>query len=199
MINARFVPITDWPGPQTPRYQQKNATFRASYVQTLDLLEDELAKLNATDILIQAYLTRDQIRNDGWPRGNAIPEPAGIILTFEVARNGKRLSMSFPCDTFNDWQDNLRAIAKSLEALRMVDRYGVTRNNEQYRGFTAIGAGDPRAAALAFLAKMTGWPEAQIASDPNGAYRLAAAALHPDQGGTHEGFVALARHMEALR
>jgi hypothetical protein len=107
--------------------------------------------------------------------------------------------MSFPCDTFDDWQDNLRAIAKSLEALRMVDRYGVTRNNEQYRGFTALGAGDPRASALAFIAKVTGWPESQILADPNGAYRLAASALHPDKGGSHDAFVSLGKHMEALR
>ena len=122
-----------------------------------------------------------------------------MILTFETMRAGKRVTLSFPCDTFTDWQDNLRAIAKSLEALRMVDRYGVTSNSEQYRGFTAIGAGDPRASALAFLVKVTGWPESQIVNDPQGAYRLAAAELHPDKGGSHDSFVELQRHMEAIR
>src|SRR5579863_10251967 len=46
----------------------------------------------------------------------------GIILTF----NSKHGPLSYPCDKYSNWQANLRAIALSLEALRAVDRYGVT-------------------------------------------------------------------------
>lgn len=44
----------------------------------------------------------------------------------------RRGHLSYPCDTFTTLQDNLRVIALALEALRMVDRYGVTRRGEQY-------------------------------------------------------------------
>jgi hypothetical protein len=40
------------------------------------------------------------------------------------------------------WQHNVRSIALGLEALRAVDRYGITRKGEQYAGFrAALSAG----------------------------------------------------------
>lgn len=201
MIDCRFVPVSEWPGTPTWSYQQKSAPFRAPYARTLDLLETELGHLRAKEILIQAYLKREDIRNDGWPRSSARPSKPGIILTFEVLKGKNRITMSFPCDRFNDWEDNLRAIAKSLEALRMVDRYGVTRNNEQYRGFAALPEADPntqRNAAITFMSRLTGWSETQIVNDPQGAYRLAARATHPDHGGSAGAFVRLQSHWKAF-
>lgn len=201
MIDAKFVPISEWPGTAAASYSQKVAPFRAPYARTLDLLETELGHLKAKEILIQAYLKREDIRNDGWPRSSARPFKPGVVLTFEVVKSDKRITMSFPCDRFNDWEDNLRAIAKSLEALRMVDRYGVTRNNEQYRGFAALPEADPasqRTSAIAFISRVTGWSESQVVNDPQGAYRLAARATHPDQGGSHEAFTQLQSHWKAF-
>lgn len=203
MIDARFVSIVSWPGTPTPNYRQRSAPFRAPYARTLDLLEAELKHLNAKDVLIQAYFQREDIRNDGWPRSNARkPERPGVILTFDVRKGGNAVAMSFPCDTFNGWEDNLRAIALSLEALRKVDRYGVTRNNEQYRGFAALPAADPnlkRTEAVAFISRVTGIALGDVTRDIEGAYRTAARKLHPDSGGRHEDFVVLQRYMEALR
>lgn len=205
MIEARFVPIERWPGAVTPGYQQKSAPFRASYPDTLDLLESELNKIHAKGILIQAYFYRKDIRNDGWPRASARPSKQGVIVTFEKHSwsGGKAVisTMSLPCDRFKVWEDNLRAIAKSLEALRMVDRYGVTRNNEQYRGFTALPPAedkDSRMAAIEFLSQHTNWSISQVEKDLNGAYRSAARVLHPDKAGTHELFVQLQAHWGSL-
>ena len=195
MIDARFVPISECPGVLTPSYQQKRSPFRAKYAMTLDLLETELGHLRAKDILIQAYFCREDIRNDGWPRSNARPQKPGVVVTFH--KGGA--AMSFPCDRFDGWEDNLRAIALSLQALRMVDRYGVTGNNEQYRGFAALPPkSDTRAAALQFLNRVTGLPVPQIQSDPQGAYRLAARACHPDTGGSSSQFHELQAHWTAL-
>ncbi len=137
MLNAQFRPLDHWPGPRT-KYR-KNATFRAGYSQTLDDLEYELDRLSARDVVIQVDgLSLQDIRNDGWPRGSWNGGP-GVVVSFESPKG----SISMPCDRFGDWRDNLRAIAKSLEALRMVDRYGVTRGNEQYRGWAKLA--DPNA------------------------------------------------------
>lgn len=199
MINARFVPVEVWPGKQTPSHAQKASPFQATYAKTLDLLETELSHLRAKDILIQAYFDRRDIRNDGWPRSSTRPKQNGVIVTFE--RN--KQTMSFPCDTFKGWEDNLRAIALALEALRKIDRYGVTRNNEQYRGFAQLPPASDvsvaRAGALAFFGKVTGWSESQITADIDGAYRAAAAILHPDKGGNHDAFVLLGEHKKALK
>lgn len=197
MIEARFVPIELWPGDKTR--QRKNSPFRGTWANTLATLERELRHLRARSILVQTYMQAEHIRNDGWPR-SGIPKPPspGVIVSFDSS-NG---ALSFPCDTFTDWQDNLRAIALGLSALRAVERYGVTRRQEQYKGWAKLSAPDPnqaRNSAILFITKLTGWDQSQILADLNGAYRLAAAAAHPDKGGSHELFVQLGNHIAALK
>ena len=113
-----------------------------------------------------------------------------------------------PCDRFDNWKDNLRAIALSLEALRMVDRYGVTVKGEQYRGWTQLPAAPASyemsgADAAAFIAQHvefipSSWlTERKDAFDT--AYRIAAKKLHPDAGGDAEMFKKLQTAAEVLR
>jgi hypothetical protein len=45
MLNAKFKPLDIWPGKRTP--SRSDSQFRASYEDTLNLLENELAKLHA--------------------------------------------------------------------------------------------------------------------------------------------------------
>ena len=139
MLNAVFRPVEAWPGQQTPSHKRKRSRFKASYVTTLDDLEREFAAIRAKDVVIQCYLDRDDIRNDGWPRSKARPKQPGVIVTF---LQGKDV-ISMPCDTFLDWEQNVRAIALTLHALRMVSQYGVTKHNEQYTGFKRIEAPKP--------------------------------------------------------
>ncbi len=181
MLNAQFRPLDQWPGERT-KYR-KDATFRATYPKTLDELENELSKIRAKEIIIQVEgLTRDGIRNDGWPRSgnwkNGYGGP-GVIVSFESPKG----AMSFPCDKFRDWQDNLRAIAKSLEALRMVDRYGVTRGNEQYRGWARLEApstGMDRESALQTIASILQAPRDAVDANPAAFVKEARIRYHPD-------------------
>lgn len=194
MIDARFRPL------ETPLYRpRKRAPFRAGWNQTLDLLEAELHHLGAKDIIVQAGFQLSEIRNDGWPRSGRRPSHPAVILSF---RDSNGTPLSFPCDTYDNHEDNLRAIALSLQALRAVNRYGVTKGHEQYRGFAQLPAADPNARrmeAISFLQRVTGAPWALIVNDIQGTYRMAARAVHPDHGGTDEKFHELQRHMEALR
>ncbi|SRR6266481_774472 len=206
MLNARFRPLDHWPGERT-RYSHPSQ-FRSTYPQTLDLLEAELAHISARagSVVIQVDdLTLADIRNDGWPRVGWNPARGrrqGVVVLFESPKG----AMSFPCDHFDDWKDNLRAIAKSLEALRMVDRYGVTRGNEQYRGWTQIGSGNgkmDRASALKFIASLVGADADTL--DRNwktvgeAMLKRAKKLQHPDApGGSHETFVAIGQAEEVL-
>jgi hypothetical protein len=203
MLNATFRPLDQWPGERNKN--RKDATFRATYPKTLDELENELSKIKAKEIIIQVEgLTRDDIRNDGWPRSgnwkNGYGGP-GVIVSFESPKG----AMSFPCDKFRDWQDNLRAIAKSLEALRMVDRYGVTRGNEQYRGWARLPAPNGRMSreqAISFLASLHRSPPENMARLDGEALRAicrtARIENHPDRGGSHEIFVRIGQAEEVL-
>ena len=129
MIDLRFVPLTKWPGE--PTKERKNAPFRSSYTKTLDLLEFELGKIDARQIVIEAFYSLDQIRNDGWPRGNQNPRDPGVILSFKKPEGPRFLKdgkwyvnivpLSFPCDTYFYIEHNIHAIALSLAALRAVE------------------------------------------------------------------------------
>lgn len=178
MIDLRFVPLEKWPTTPTPRNKQKAGSFRATYGKTLDLLEYELNALKAQHVTVEAYFRRDQIRNDGWPLGKATPSAAGVVLSF----TGKDGELSFPCDTYQTFDDNLRAIALALQALRAVDRYGVTRHAEQYKGWAKLPPApqNMRAAdGLAFVSLHSGI-QPQDPDQFERAYRAAAKKLHPD-------------------
>lgn len=127
-------PIGEWPGAMTPR--RTISPFSANLTSTLTLLKRELRELGAKNVEMLIAVPPGAFRQDGRPYANAKPEHPGIILSFDT----KAGHLSYPADQYTTWQDNLRAIALSLDALRKVDRYGVTKHGEQYRGFLAIEA-----------------------------------------------------------
>lgn len=129
-----FVSLSAWPTTPTLANKRKRSQFSSSWSNTVGLLESELNAIQASNIVLQADCDRDQIRIDGQLRATAKLRGPGVILSFD----SKKGACSFPCDKFTDWQSNVRAIALSLQALRAVDRYGVTKSNEQYRGWNAL-------------------------------------------------------------
>lgn len=150
MIECRFRPVSEWPGTPKPTWKQKAGSFKAGWSQTLDLLEKELNHLRAKEIVIEGYFEFGQIRNDGWPKSSARPSKPGVILSFERRNQSGRIVM--PCDTFDNWESNLRAIALTLKHLRAVERYGVTSDKqEQYTGWLKLPAAsaDDEASLLA--------------------------------------------------
>ncbi len=181
MLNAHFKPLRQWPGQRVS--ETECSRFKAGYDNTLAKLEYELGKLEASDIIIQVDgLTPDWIRNDGWPKGqwwNLKRARSGVILSFQSPKG----AISFPCDRFEYWQDNLRAIALSLEALRAVDRYGVTRGNEQYRGWAQLeapSAKTDREGAIQTIASILNAPRDAVAANPAAFIKQARIAYHPD-------------------
>jgi hypothetical protein len=209
MIQLRFVPIDKWPQKRTR--SRKETPFFSGYVKTLDQLEKELNHLHAKDIVLQAFISWDEIRNDGILKANARFGDPGVILTFQ-SDNGP---LSFPCDTFTHWQANLRGIVLSLEALRAVNRYGVTRRAEQYQGWKQIAPPSDRPFATKedaakFIATHgvqdpehfpMDRPERLVTDRPYmiEMYRRAASKLHPDKpGGSHELFVRLQAALRML-
>lgn len=207
MNDYKHVPIVTWPGKQTPSWDRRNSTFRTKYGDTLTLLERELDKLGAMDVVLQVALEPGDIRLDGKPRSNAKPEHPGIILTFKTADG----PMSFPCDTFTTWKDNLRAIALTLEHLRAVDRYGVTKQGEQYTGWKQLPpagremGGMSAEAASQILARHAQSDESCddiIGSSDcrESAYKKAVVRTHPDKpGGSDTAFIEVQRAVEVLR
>lgn len=184
MIDLRFHPLTEWPATPTPAAKRGGPySFRAKWNDTLELLEDELGRLRATDVVISVALRPEDIRIDGWPRSNAAPpRHPGVILSF----GSKHGPLRYLTDRYVDWRHNVRAIALGLGALRAVDRYGITERGEQYVGWKAIpastGGGEEPVALLARVAKATDY----TAAGSKALYRKALVEAHPDHGGTRE-------------
>lgn len=192
-VEYQFRPISTWPGAM--KSSRKRATFKATYNATIQQLHRELNHLRASKVVIEVALDERDIRNDGLPRSDARPRHPGVILSFSTPAGPLR----FPCDTYTVWQDNLRAIALALEALRRVDRYGVTRKGEQYTGWKQLPGGtvepamslDVAATVLINLSKAQCIPRDLIGVPANVAicYRAAAKLTHPDlTGGDDKNF-----------
>lgn len=185
MLEYTVRPIESWPGKETPSYARDRSPFWVKWSDTLDLLERELRELRGKNVVMQLDVELFQLRNDGMIRAGAIPRTPRVILSFD----SKHGPLSYPCDRFSDWQANVRAIALALEALRKVDRYGVTRQAEQYKGWAKLpapGAAMSRSEAASIIAEHSGIPASDILGSPAtlvDAYRKAAAKTHPDAGG----------------
>lgn len=179
-------PIETWPGKAT--HTRVSSNFSAPWRATLDLLDRELHFLGAGNrrapSVLQIALRERDFRNDGMPRANSRPDHPGVILSIESTKG----SLSFPCDRFVTWQDNLRAIALALEALRKVDRYGITPNDEQYTGWKQLPTAPSDALTIADAERLIrahghGGHGGQGADNLVQAWRRARAETHPDRNG----------------
>lgn len=195
-------PIREWPGEFTRTRVVAPFTRHGQWVDgkrvgagpvpltiTLRDLDREIRELGAKDLELLVAVPADRFRLDGRPRAGATAEHPGIILSFTIPGVGP---VSYPCDRFTTWEANLRAVALALEALRKVDRYGVTKRGEQYRGFLAIEATPTPAgfttaqAAAEFLAEVVDDELLGGTIGPNYAkilLRRAQRKSHPDRGG----------------
>jgi hypothetical protein len=132
-------PLTTWPGDLTPAHRRAQAQFSAKLSATLSTLTRELNALGCRHPVLEVAIPPgDDWRIDGRPRANARPAHPGVVLSIPNSAFGP---LRYATDTFTTWQDNLRAIALGLEALRKVDRYGITKRGEQYAGFRELPAG----------------------------------------------------------
>ena len=160
-----------------PYKDREHSRFSASWSSTVRDLARELTALRAERVVMELDMFETDFRLDGLPRANARPASPGVVLYMDTPHGPLRYAV----DTYAHWQENVRAIALALEALRAVDRYGVTRKGEQYAGWRAL----PQTTALNYerrglelIAKYGGVKEAMRAT-------------HPDVGGDEEDFKAV--------
>lgn len=192
-MEFEFRPIGVWPG--TPTKRPSRSRFRAPYPTTLKILDCELRHLGAKNVVLQIALTSSQIRLDGRPYANVRPTHAGIILSFD----SKHGPLSYPCDSFDRWDDNLRAIALGLEHLRAVDRYGVTRRGEQYRGWSQLPYTPDSMTVSEAVEVFRKYRNGKLTRETLGdVYRAAVLDTHPDRGGKPEDFQRVQRAKEVL-
>ena len=177
-----FRPLTrQLPGPS---YEGTwSSPFRAAWGNTVKDLAREIGHLQPRQAIVEVDMSETAFRLDGLPRASATAMSPGVILTLVGTEHG---DLRYPCSTFHTWQDNVRAIALALEALRKVDRYGVTKRGEQYAGWKALPAGDgPNPTRGRSLVAR------------HGSVRAALMATHPDHGGDPGDFADVQAYRES--
>jgi hypothetical protein len=171
--------------------------FRAGWDDTLKLLAREIEYLDGSEpVVIQVDAPEAMIRRDGMLHARARVGHPGVAISF-TSRFGP---LRYATDAYEDgyytskgltgWQANVRAIALALEALRAVDRYGVTRRGEQYTGWKALPAAgnrpvfDTAQAAIRWMRDMRrDHGNYANGGGPKEDYRALVKLMHPDKGG----------------
>lgn len=202
-------PIINWIGTETKN--PGNSLFKKTYSDTKKILQFELEKLGAiaSSVQLEMFIKPDDLRRDGvLLRAHAKPFKPGVVLSFSIITRRLRnrqtgeitnetKTLSYPCDTYNDWQDNVRAVALSLEKLRSVARYGVFKYEDMVSRLALPSAESKlsdKDAAIEFLERNTPFTTDELNGDSNvqkAAYREAARILHPDVGGSTNDFLKL--------
>lgn len=169
-----FRPLERW-DRKDGTAQRPHSPFQASYNSTMELLEREARMLSAGKVVIELALRETDLRVDGKPYASAKTDHPGVT----VALNSKHGPLKYTADKYATWQENLRAIALGLEALRKVDRYGMTSRGEQYTGWKAL----PPAESM--------YERGLTLIRKHGGVKKALIATHPDHGGDPEDFASV--------
>ncbi len=170
-----FRPLSA-PLPEPTYAGSTSSPFTASWTSTVELLVRELQHLRPRQTVLEVDLREQDLRQDGLPRSDRRARTPGVVLSLLGSAQG---DLRYPSHAFGHWDENVRAIALALEALRKVDRYGITKSGEQYAGWKALPAGE------------------RTGPDPDRGYQLIAEhggvvaalkATHPDHGGSARDF-----------
>lgn len=199
-LQITIKPIQKWIGAETKN--PRNSLFKKTYSDTKKILEFELEKLGAiaSSVQLEMFIKPEDLLRDGQLlRAHAKPYKPGVVLSFSIITRRLRnpqtneiknetKTLSYPCDTYNDWQDNIRAIALSLEKLRSVARYGVFKYEDMVSRLalpSAEGKLSDRDAALAFISRHSEIILQSMDGEAKcrNAYLEAAKKLHPDKNG----------------
>ena len=202
-LGVTFRPFDGAPPPQGGRF----TPFSASWSSTVELLADELRHLDAERVVIELGLTEGDLRVDGLPRANARMTSDAVRISFDSKWGPLRYETGEYTGSYYrgvGWQANVRAIALAMEALRKVDRYGVSKRGEQYRGWKQLPTGTDPADAIATVEQARAVLYAAAGLDPTTDLswkeiaRDAVKATHPDTGGDTTEFRKVMRAKELV-
>lgn len=178
-----------WPhGRQrTPDWHRERPKFKATFAAARDELLLEIKRLTGTVRNGDARIvisTNIALRRDGLPLANQRqPDDPGVAVYF-LFRGHQR---AFACDRWEKVEHNMQAIAKSIEALRGIERWGSGDMLEAaFAGFNALPPPAQPTEAAKPWHEVLGVQAHATTKDVRTAYRRIAALHHPDRGGSND-------------
>lgn len=166
-------PLT-WPMGRPRSRSVEPGRFTTALGAAINRVRREVELLGGTKLVISSNLP---LRKDGLPmsRAGSIGD-LGVAVYFEL----KKKPMCFACDRWDKVDHNMQAIAKTIEALRGIERWGSGQMVEQaFTGFLALPAPEQPWQVLGISSHAT-------TEEIETAYRRLAAEHHPDRGGDQQ-------------
>lgn len=162
--------------------------------QARERLELELTRLRARTWLLSTNVV---LRLDGYPRsGQGEPSDPGVALYFDVGGTPYCLA----CDRWDRVADNVCALAKHIEAMRGMDRWGVGSLEQAFRGYAALPARGETSTGGDWRALLGLAPTEVDAGVIRTAIKQARRDAHPDaHGGDRARWDAIAPAIEAAQ
>lgn len=164
-----------WPAHRPRTRWPERSDFETTLGKAIKDIQDEVGRLGGRNLIISSNL---RLRLDGIPYASS-PQPAdkGVAVYFSLEKK----PMCFACDRWNKVEDNMRAIVKTIDALRGIKRWGSgDMVSQAFTGFVALPA--PRA-----WWQVLGFTSPQVAaSEIEAAHRRLISKHHPDKGGDTE-------------
>lgn len=164
-------PLT-WPIGRPRACSPEQSRFNTSLGKAIRAVQNEVGRLGGRHLIISSNLP---LRRDGMPYANySQPADRGVAVYFTY----KKRPMCFACDRWNRIEDNMWAIAKTIDALRGIERWGSGEMIEQaFTGFVALPAPEQPWQTLGLDTSRP--TKEQI----DAAHRRLASQHHPDKGG----------------
>jgi len=159
---------------ETVAGQVQRRTISLTIAASLDRLEGELRRLEATDEILSSNVP---VGLKGMPLSvSKEPEDPGVAVYITLDRK----PLVFACDKWDRVADNIAAIAQHIDALRRIERYGVGRIEQAFVGYAAlpVSTEDWRV--------VLGVGVYATSDQVDAAFLEKARTAHPDAGGSHE-------------
>jgi len=174
-----------WP-PGFPRTKYPaQSRFETPEERVKRNLEFQLDLMDATNVVVT---TNSELRRDGRPTPTSALRDTGVAVYF----TRKSREQAIACDKWDSIRDNLQAVAKTIEALRGIDRWGTGEMvDAAFQGFTAIPAS--ASAGIQVRPKRRWYEVLGVSLDaPREVIEAAGKAMqrktHPDAGGSDADF-----------
>lgn len=165
-----------WPigRPRTPSHKREEGRFKTTPGRATDEIFEELRRMG---VRLPVLSTNVVLRQDGIPYANRKPpEDPGIAVYFEY--KGKQFT--FACDRYDRVHKNIKATAKTIEALRGIERWGTGEMVQQaFAGFAALPAPEAKKPWWEVLEVPHYAPWGDIVARRNQLAKI----NHPDRGG----------------
>lgn len=161
-----------WPMGRPRVRRTESGRFKTALGAAINNVRYQVELLGGQRLVISSNLP---LRRDGLPmaRAGSIGD-VGVAVYFDL----KKKPMCFACDRWDEIDDNMQAIAKTIEALRGIERWGSGQMVEQaFTGFLSLPAPEQPWQTL-------GLPTSRPSRDQiDEAHRRLASLHHPDRGG----------------